>query len=276
MYPDTGTPGAHATPSVGALLLDSELPVDAGPDPADPRWIRVDTLLDPARWRGLGAAYSRRIGTPHLAPGLVCALQHYTGRVLQPIVVAWCADGTLLDPAHRRWWVRVDREAATERVALPGLPTLGSDDRATGLVEVIREHLLPLVDAVTAAGPATRRVALGCVAASLAGSFGLAHRGSEPADRPRIRAAVRAALAGLDAGGRPTASAVHLTAPDSLVHDRHTCCLIRLGREHRTCASCPRLDESERRHRQREAARGASVPVVLPARGAVRTRAGSA
>lgn len=43
-----------------------------------------------------------------------------------------------------------------------------------------------------------------------------------------------------------------------LVHERHTCCLIRLGHEHPTCGTCPQQPACERRRAAREVA---SMPV---------------
>lgn len=255
MHPTSGAPVGRISPSLDRALSASTLPFRREPDPLDSEWIPTTKLLDPATWGDLGARYSAHRGLPHLAPGLVCALQHYAGRALQVMVALWCADGSLLDPDHRRWWARIDASGAAREVAAPGLAVLGRDHDPDALAAVLLAHVDPLISACTDAGNATRRLATGCVAASCAGAFALGFRSVEPAGRERIEAASRQVLGHFRPDGdRPTATMVRLDDPDALTHDRHTCCLIRLGPGSGECGTCPRLAEQERRTRQRAAA----------------------
>ena len=255
----------HEVPSLlvagdlAQALFDSSLPLEVSPDPGDPAWQPVTDLLEPQRWADLGQRYSRWIRTPHAAPGLVCALQHYAGRAMAVMVTTWCADGTLLDPDHDRWLARIDGDGATRAVAVPGLPSIGRSDDPDVLAEAVLGHLGPLVDATVAAGNATRRLALGCVAASTAGGFGLGWRSVPPDRRPAVAAAADQVLAQFTERGRPMVSMVGLSRPEGLAHDRHVCCLIRLGEGHDMCASCPDLPADERRRRQRDFQRTAMV-----------------
>ena len=49
---------------------------------------------------------------------------------------------------------------------------------------------------------------------------------------------------------RPLVTMIRLGDPPMLVHDRHTCCLIRLGAQRSECNSCPQIPEEQRRGRQ--------------------------
>lgn len=253
MYPTHESAGVGITSRAERALEAYPVPPRSRPDRDDPTWRRAVELLEPAAWREIGQRYSAHLGTPHLAPGLLCSLQHYTGRALGLIVAAWCADGTLLDPAHERWWAHIDAAGATLEVSLPELPTLGRDTDVTALIDVLRSHVDPLVDACIAAGTVTRRAVLGGVAASAAGAFGVAHRSVSASRRGEVEAGARVASAALSE--RPLVTMIRLTDPPALVHDRHTCCLIRLGSENSECESCPQLTECDRRSRQRLRAR---------------------
>lgn len=264
-------PLAVVRPELHRALITSKLPLWAEPDHVDPQWRRVDTLLDRTAWRALGGAYRDYLQTPHLAPGLVCALQHYAGRALQPVVAAWCADGTVLDLRHDLWWARIDQHGRTTAVSAPDLPVDRLTADATALTTALRAHLDPLVAAVAGAANATERLALGCVAASVAGSFAVAYRGSTAHRRAAIERAAHTVLGGFwvptraDGEPLPTVSMVVLSDQDELTHDRHTCCLIRLGKDHGVCSSCPQLDVVQRRRRQADRPR--SAPPAIDLRG---------
>ena len=253
MYPTHEPVGVGISPRAERALAAYPVPPRSRPDRDDPKWLSVVELLDPAAWREIDQRYSAHLGTPHLAPGLLCSLQHYTGRALGLTVAAWCADGTLLDPSHERWWAHIDAAGATLEVSLPDLPTLGRDRDPGALIDVLRSHVDPLVDACIAAGTVTRRAALGGAAASCAGAFGIAHRSVSASRRGEVEAGARVVAAALSE--RPLVTMVRLTDPPALVHDRHTCCLIRLGSDNSECESCPQLTENERRSRQRLRAR---------------------
>lgn len=264
MYPTTGDPGGRADDGPGSLLASSGLPYRLRPDRSDPAWIRVDSLLDPDRWRDLGRRYGRARDLPHSAPGLACALQHYSGRVLQVMVAAWCVDGSVLDPDHRGWWAHVDDTGATRAVSSPSLVVTGVDDDEE-LARALHRHVDPLVVAARDAGNATERLLVGCVAASCAGAFAVALRGLEEDRRERAR---RAAGVVTDTfrsrDGRPTVTLVSQPDPTGApAHDRHTCCLIRLAPDGTACGSCPHLPEPERRSRQRAAAAAPRTVVDL-------------
>jgi len=166
------------------------------------------------------------------------------------MVAAWCADGTLLHPGHDRWWAFIDQTGSTLEVSLPGTATLGREQDPSALVDNIRRHIYPLVDACVEAGNVTRRAALGGVAASCAGAFGAAHR-TVRAQR-RLAVETDADLVSCAFSDRPLVKIIRLDDPPALVHDRHTCCLIRLGSARSECGSCPQISEEQRRARQQQ------------------------
>lgn len=230
-------------------IAASPVPNRPQPDPGDPGWRSVTELCGSVAWREIGRRYWHSLGTPHAAPGLLCSLQHYAGRALGLMVAAWCADGTLLHPGHDRWWALIDQTGATLEVSLPGAPVLGRDRDPSALVDNIRCHVDPLVDACVEAGNVTRRAALGGAAASCAGAFGSAYR---TASVQRRRTIETAAVIVSDAfADRPLVTMIRRDDPPALVHARHTCCLIRLGSQKSECDSCPRILEKQKRTRQR-------------------------
>lgn len=249
MYPTYEPVGTGISAEAERALAAYPVPHRSRPDHDDPAWRSAVELRDPASWREIGQRYSTHLGTSHLAPGLLCSLQHYTGRALGLMVAAWCADGTLLDPAHERWWAHLDAAGATVEVSIPGTPVVGCGSDPTALVDVLRHHVTPLVEACVAAGTVTRRAALGGVAASCAGAFGVGFRTVPTSRRAAVENGARVVAKSLSE--RPLVTLVRLDNPPALVHDRHTCCLIRLGSDKTECASCPRLSEGERRVRQR-------------------------
>ncbi|UPW06937.1 hypothetical protein M1C57_23915 (plasmid) [Rhodococcus pyridinivorans] len=260
MHVATDAPRAAAGPAVAQALATSTLAFRTVPGHT-PDWITVDALTDSARWRDIADRYSRHIGTPHTAIGGVCALQHYTGRLLQPVVAVWAVEAAVLDLQQHRWWARLDEEGATREVSCPGLPIERFEVTPEELTARIREHVAPLVSAVCEATGIVERVALGGVAASFAGALQVCHQGIPRSRRSEFRLQAERAVAHLRCGGRQLVSLVDLDierqqSPTAAVfsHDRRTCCLIRLGRAHRECDSCPQLPESERRRRQHSTA----------------------
>lgn len=263
MYPTDEPVGVGISSVAERALAASPVPLRPAPDPDDPAWRRTTDLCEPASWREIGRHYSAHLHTPHLVPGLLCSLQHYTGKALGLVVAAWCADGTLLDLGHDRWWARIDQTGATLEMSLPGTPASGRDPDPRALIETLRHHVDPLVEACVEAGNVTRRTALGGVAASCAGAFVAAYRTAPAARRHAIETDARTVTGALS--DRPLVTMVQCSDPPTLAYDRHTWCLIRLGSDRTECGSCPRLSEVERRTRQR---RGRTpVPV-----GAGRTR----
>lgn len=250
MYPTYGPVGVGINTLAERASTASPVPHRLHPKFDSPGWRPVTDLHDPAVWREIGRQYSDGLGTPHAAPGLLCSLQHYTGRAFRLMVAAWCADGTLLHPGHDRWWAFIDQTGATLEVSLPGTATLGRDQDPSALVDTLRRHAEPLVDVCVEAGNVTRRAALGGVAASCAGAFGAVYR-TVPAQR-RLAVEADAALVSGAFSDRPLVKIIRLDDPPALVHDRHTCCLIRLGSERSECGSCPQISEEQGRARQQQ------------------------
>lgn len=255
-------------PSLHRALMGSDLPLRAEPDRDNPEWHRTDSLLRSGRWAQMGRVYADRIGTRHLAPGLICAFQRYASRVIQPPVVAWFADGCVLDMRHEQWWARIDPGARTTVVASPGMDVCANYADATQLAEALHAHLDPLIGAVYSAGNVTLRAATGAAATAVARAFGVVFRGVEEPRRPEVVTVARTVLATFEtparsrAGLLPTVSLVQLDDPVALTFDRHTCCLIRLG-SHQPCSTCPTLDPAERLRRQTNTQRRTKAHIDL-------------
>lgn len=256
-HPDASMKAGN--PAIAQALAASTLPFRDDPG-GTPEWTRIDALTDPARWRDIADRYGRYIGTPHAAIGGVCAFQHYTGRLFQPIVAVWAADASILDLQWHHWWARIDADGATREVSLPGLPIGQHDGTPEELAARISEHIAPLVNAVCETTGIVERVALGGAAASLAGALAIAARGLPAVRRRDFRARAERVVAQMISGGdQQLVSLVDLdveTGPEApaFSHDRHTCCLIRLSQANHECETCPHLSKAERRDRQRVSA----------------------
>lgn len=210
---------------------------------------RCDSLCETPFWERLADAYSAGLATPHRPVGGACALQHYAGRFALAALGTWIQTGTLLSMAHSDWHVRLNEKGQTTGVAPPlagSSPSATVDNVADTL---LREHMRPIVDAVRAASRITDRVAYGCIAASCAGAFASVHRRTDLRHRGEVAALAERFMASHSwPGGRTLVDLAEITVPDGtgLVHQRHTCCLIRLGHGHGTCETCPDLDPDER------------------------------
>lgn len=259
MQPALDSPQNLVSATTLRALAASTIPLRTTPGD-ETGWTNVEALTDPGRWRDIADRYSRHIGTSHTAIGGVCALQHYSGRLLQPVVAVWAADGSALDLRHRGWWAHIDSDGATREVSCPDLPVVARDVTPEAMTERIRDHFEPLVNAVCETTGIVERVALGGVAASLAGSLAVAARGLPAARRRSFRARAERVVAQVTSGdGQQLVSLIDLDAgagPEApaFSHDRHTCCLIRLGQTDHECETCPRLPKAERRDRQRVSA----------------------
>ena len=231
------------------------------PPPADQSgaltgWWPVPRLTEAPFWQRLAAAYSAGLETRHLPVGGACGLQHYTGRLVLAVLGAWVQTGHLPPLAHERWWVRLDENGHTLDVGLlapaevwtstaPGEPL----DVEESAKELLTGHLGPIVEATRSATRITARLAYGCVAASCAGAFASLHRRAAREDRVRVRDVVERFLragAWPDPDRTVTFTEIGLPHTTALVHERRTCCLIRLGAGHGACSSCPDIPREER------------------------------
>ena len=234
-------------------------PLTLTPDPEVPTglagWHPVARLTDPTFVAGVAAAYSTGLGTRHLAVGGACGLQHYTGRFVLAALGAWVQTGCLPDLDHDAWRVRLDGEAHALSVAPPvteavPVPTVGGAAAA-----IISDHLGPIVAATRTATRITERVAHGCIAASCSSAFAALHRRTSPERQRDVAAIAERFMA--DPAWRA----------DRLIHERHVCCLIRLGRSRTACGTCPDIDPDDRlrriTHQATAAARGTDLPLGI-------------
>lgn len=233
-------------------------------------WHPVVRLTDPPFAREAAIAYSDGLGTRHLAVGGACGLQHYSGRFLLAVLGIWVQTGRLVDLDHAAWQVRLDEQAHALSVAPPVAGARPVESVEHAAARILTDHLGPIIAATRAATRITERVAHGCIAASCASAFAALHRRTAPerqrevadlADRFMAAPAWRADRSLLDL------REVEVPTGRSLVHERHVCCLIRLGRSHAACGTCPDIDPEERlrriTHQATAAARGTDLPVEV-------------
>lgn len=110
----------------------------------------------------------------------------------------------------------------------------------------------PIVAATRAAARITERVAHGCIAASCSGAFAALHRRTPPERQGELIRIARSFMAAPAwRATRPLVDLLEVQVPAgvALVHERHVCCLIRLGRDHGACGTCPDIDPLERGRR---------------------------
>lgn len=260
--------------ALATRVPDLEGPSALDPLPDDVRehlheqgWLREDArvpvtaMTHPAWWDATARAYSDWLQTPHLPPGAACSLQHYTGRLLSVVVVTWALTGRLMSLRHEHWHAHVNQRGATLGVR-PAHLILGGAATPDQLGTAVAEHVRPMLEGVRTSR-LTAPTALGGPAASLAGSFARVHRSVRPAHRPEVAVAGAAALQALDGmAGRPLVT-LEVDDVDTglLQQHRTTCCLIRLGRDHGTCDTCPRLAR-ETRIQQQRARSTPSTPMI--------------
>lgn len=231
-------------------------------------WTRADRLADAGYWPMIAREYADGLGGAPPAVGGSCALQGYAWRVAGLALGTWALTGAVLDLAAERVWVdlrggRTLGVAAPDPRVAPGGAASTPDDLAAAL----HGHLAPVVAASRTASRISSRVAWGNVASSCASVLGLLDRARAPHERGAWRAAASAVLSS------PAWPHAELVAPllvpdgadEALLHERATCCLIRLAPDHEPCASCSRLDADVRRARLQESVRSTPAPRRLGA-----------
>ena len=235
----------RAAPTRAPLTLTP----DADPPAGLVGWHPVTRLTEAPFVHGLAAAYSAGLGTRHLAVGGACGLQHYAGRYALAALDIWVQTGCLPDPDHGAWRVKLDDRGHALSIAPPvtgAIPTPGVGDAAAA---ILTDHLGPVVAAVRSATRITERLAHGCIAASCSSAFATLHRRT-----PHHLQGELADVAGRFMSDpawradRPLVDLREIEVPTgrSLVHERHVCCLIRLGRSGGACGTCPDIDAAER------------------------------
>lgn len=254
----------RAAPTRAPLTLtpDTEAPTGlAG-------WHPVTRLAEPPFVRELASAYSAGLGTPHLAVGGACGLQHYAGRLALAVLGVWIQTGWLLDLDHDAWRAKLDEQGHALSIAPPvtgAAPTTEAGEVADAL---LTGHLGPVVAATRTATRITERVAHGCIAASCSSAFAALHRRTRPERQGEVAELADAFMAAPAwRADRPLVDLREIEVPTgrSLVHERHVCCLIRLGRSKGACGTCPDIDAGERRqritHQATAAARARDLPL---------------
>ena len=267
---------ASATAVAQALDLlrgaPTRAPLTLTPDRETPPglagWHPVDRLTDAPFVGQVAEAYSAGLGTRHRAVGGACGLQHYAGRFVLAALGVWVQTGCLPDLDHGAWRVRLSEQGHTLSVA----PPVSGASRPVGpeaaAEAVLDDHLGPIVAAARAATRITERVARGCIAASCSGAFAALHRRTARLGQPTVTGlAERFMSAPAWSADRAlvTLREVEVVTGPALVHERHVCCLIRLGRDHGACGTCPDIDPDERRRRTTHhaivARRGRDLPL---------------
>ena len=231
-------------------------------------WHPVDRLTDAPFVGQVAGAYSAGLGTRHLAVGGACGLQHYAGRFVLAALGVWVQTGCLPDLDHGAWRVKLDAQGHTLSVAPPVAGAGRPVDAEDAAAAVVGDHLGPIIAATRAATRITERVAHGCIAASCSGTFATLHRRTAP-ERQTIVAGLADRFMAAPAwrADRPLVDLreVEVVTGPALVHERHVCCLIRLGRDHGACGTCPDIDPDERRRRTTHhaivARRGRDLPL---------------
>lgn len=254
----------RGAPTRAPLTLTPDPPATSGIE----GWHEVTRLTETSFVATLAAAYSAGLGTRHLAVGGACGLQHYAGRFVLAALGVWVQTGRLPDLDHAAWRVRLDERGGTLSVAPPvsgASEPVGPD---TAAAKVLGDHLGPIIAAIRTATPITERVAHGCIAASCSGAFAALHRRTEPGRQRTVADLADQFMAAPSwRADRPLVDLREIEVPTgrSLVHERHVCCLIRLGRSRSACGTCPDIDPDERRqritHQATAAARGRDLPV---------------
>lgn len=247
-------------------------PLTLTPDTDPPQglagWHPVTRLTESPFVRELASAYSTGLGTPHLAVGGACGLQHYAGRLALAALGVWVQTGWLPDLDHGAWRVKLDEQGHALSIAPPTSGATWTTDASEVAEALLTGHLGPVVAATRTATRITERLAHGCIAASCSSAFAALHRRTHPERQGEVTDLAQRFMA--DPAWRATRALVDLREVEvptgrSLVHERHVCCLIRLGRSKGACGTCPDIDADERRqritHQATAAARARDLPV---------------
>lgn len=235
------------------------------PVPGHARWYSSHELIQVSTWEDLCRRYAAGIGTRHLAAGGACALQHWSGRFVRVLLDHWLRTGALLDTDHDRCWAWIDEDAATRTVTL-GSRVAVADAAPSLVVAALLDHVSAFVPAVREVSRITSKLAYGSVATSCAGFLGRAHRRVGHDQRASLRVLADMIMSDERWPSTTLVTLIDIDPPDGrrLTHERHTCCLIRLG-DHDPCATCRDLDADERFSRLMRAATNApdDPPLVL-------------
>lgn len=266
-------PAAVVTEALELLRgAPTRAPLTLAPDPVVTSglegWHPVTRLTEAPFAATAAAAYSAGLGTRHRAVGGACGLQHYAGRFVLAALGVWVQTGCLPDLDHAAWRVKLDERASTLSVAPPvsgaGGPVAAEDAAAA----ILGDHLGPIVEATRTATRITERVAHGCIAASCSAAFATLHRRTDPDRQDQVAdLAGRFMAAPAWRADRPLVDLREIEVPTgrSLVHERHVCCLIRLGRSKGACGTCPDIEPDERlrriTHQATAAVRGRDLPL---------------
>lgn len=225
----------------GQLVWPRPAHIDQAP------WLDFRELAEIQLWQDVADSYGRWVGASRRPVGGACALQHWSGDWLTTVLRVWLRTGHLLDLSPDRWWIQLTLDGAPAGITV--FPSIGRPDASPEAVaEAVVAACTPIVDAVRSATTITARLAWGSVMTSCASVLTTVHHGLESTQRAAF-AAVAARL--LDAPAWPSGpllSPVLIATADGdrLAHERHTCCLIRLGGAS-PCASCYDITPTERR-----------------------------
>lgn len=265
----TAAPAAVVPKTLRDDLMSSRIPWHAAFSD-DPDWVDVTDLLSAAAWRSIAANYQRACGFKRTAPAAACGLQHYAGRYAGTVITTWSVSSLILPSQHAEWKAFIDSEGATQHVYCTQLPEPewfsdsrhGAKHQVVGaLAHSLVEHFGPIVEACRAANQITARLAWGCIAASCAGAFGHVYRSVAAAERHKVVAAAGIAVKTIEAQvDDGLISWLDVESSGRLHHNRHTCCLMRLGHNKQACIPCPDITELERSTRRANTA----SPAVLP------------
>ncbi len=236
-----GTPLLRATLSQLYALEWMELAASPGTD----SWVRVDQLLDRGWWSSTIMRYCGYVQTPKRSVGAACSLQHYSGRWVKTPITVWLMTGMLLDLAPTSWWVLVDNNGATRKVAYTGSDLVAAGADLAEVTSAIVGQVDVMVDHVQEIGEITRDRALSGVAASVAGTWCRLWDNASAQDRPLVKELAEKMLRDSAWGSKPLLDFVEMADTRSLNFRRRHCCLIRLGKDHGMCKQCPRRDEVE-------------------------------
>lgn len=275
-------------------LMSSRIPWHAAFSD-DPDWVDVTDLLSATAWRSIAANYQRACGFKRTAPAAACGLQHYAGRYAGTVITSWAASSHILPSQHSRWKALINSDGETQHVYCDSLPATQPEhagrppegqwepdewepDQWTqnpcahgeqaqtpqpigALAHSLVQHFGPIVEACRAANQITARLAWGCIAASCAGAFGHVYRSVATAERHKVIAAAGIAGKTIEAQvDDELISWLDVESSGRLHHNRHTCCLMRLGHNKQACIPCPDITELERSTRRANIA----SPAVLP------------
>ena len=209
-------------------------------------------LLELPGWPelGTGAAFPALTGRAPRGRVVAHEFTPYTPDLRAAVLSAMRGEAHAADLTQLHWWLG-------EVYAQAAAPLAADADLVATHGQTVQHH--PRPDRARGwARPATLQLGEAAVLAEATGKSVVADfrpadiaAGGVGAAAVELGKAMGARVVAAALSERPLVTMVRLTDPPALVHDRHTCCLIRLGSDKTECASCPRLSEGERRVRQR-------------------------